>query len=102
MALPVFGQLARSKTVVASLFDPPNTICLYQLANGSRNLLGQGYLGGSYSYPSTNGIIGGGANIYLDADLALKEQALAKTNPVKGVPKLFQPDDELLAFLKKV
>jgi len=40
--------------------------------------------------------------IYLDADLALKEQALAKTNPVKGTPKRFQPDDELLAFLKKL
>jgi integrase/recombinase XerD len=40
--------------------------------------------------------------IYLDADLALKEQALAKTNPVKGVPKRFQPDDELLAFLKQL
>ncbi len=37
--------------------------------------------------------------IYLDADLALKEQALAKTNPVKGAPKRYQPDDELLAFL---
>jgi integrase len=40
--------------------------------------------------------------IYLDADLALKEQALARTNPVKGVPKRFQPDDELLAFLKQL
>ena len=40
--------------------------------------------------------------IYLDADLALKEQALAKTNPVKGGPKRFQPDDELLAFLKQL
>jgi integrase/recombinase XerD len=40
--------------------------------------------------------------IYLDADLALKEQALAKTNPVKGAPKRFQPDDELLAFLKQL
>lgn len=40
--------------------------------------------------------------IYLDADLALKEQALAKTNPVKGTPKHFQPDDELLAFLKQL
>jgi integrase/recombinase XerD len=40
--------------------------------------------------------------IYLDADLALKEQALAKTNPVKGTPKRFQPDDELLAFLKQL
>ena len=40
--------------------------------------------------------------IYLNADLALKEQALAKTNPVKGAPKRFQPDDELLAFLKQL
>jgi len=40
--------------------------------------------------------------IYLDADLALKEQALAKTNPVKSTPKRFQPDDELLAFLKQL
>ncbi len=40
--------------------------------------------------------------IYLDADLALKEQALAKTNPVKAAPKRYQPDDELLAFLKKL
>ena len=40
--------------------------------------------------------------IYLDADLALKEEAMAKTNPVKGTPKRFQPDDELLAFLKKL
>ena len=40
--------------------------------------------------------------IYLDADLALKEQALAKTNPVKGAPKRVQPDDELRAFLKQL
>jgi site-specific recombinase XerD len=38
--------------------------------------------------------------IYLDADLALKERALSKTAPidVKGVR--YRPDDELLAFLK--
>lgn len=40
--------------------------------------------------------------IYLDADLSLKEQALAKTNPVKSAAKRFRPDDELLAFLKKL
>jgi integrase/recombinase XerD len=40
--------------------------------------------------------------IYLDADLALKEQALARTNPVKGAPKRYKPDDELLAFLKQL
>jgi site-specific recombinase XerD len=40
--------------------------------------------------------------IYLDADLALKEQALARTNPIKGAPKRYRPDDELLAFLKQL
>lgn len=40
--------------------------------------------------------------IYLDADLALKEQALARTNPVKGKPQRYQPDDELLAFLNQL
>jgi len=40
--------------------------------------------------------------IYLDADLALKEQALAKTNPLRGAAKRYQPDDELLAFLKQL
>jgi integrase/recombinase XerD len=40
--------------------------------------------------------------IYLDADLELKEQALARTNPVKGAPKRYQPDDELRAFLKQL
>jgi site-specific recombinase XerD len=40
--------------------------------------------------------------IYLDADLALKEQAMAKINPVKNTLKRYQPDDELLAFLKEL
>src|ERR1700719_1348645 len=40
--------------------------------------------------------------IYLDADLSLKEQVLAKIKPIKGVPKRYQPDDELLAFLKQL
>jgi integrase/recombinase XerD len=39
--------------------------------------------------------------IYLDANLAMKEQALAKTTPVTTrTAGRFQPDDKLLAFLK--
>jgi len=40
--------------------------------------------------------------LYLDADLALKEQALAKTAATKTKPARFRPDDELLAFLKSL
>jgi hypothetical protein len=38
--------------------------------------------------------------IYMDADLALKEQVLAKTKPIKGKTGRYRPDDVLLAFLK--
>lgn len=38
--------------------------------------------------------------IYLDADLAMKEAILAKTAPIDAKPGRFQPTDELLAFLK--
>lgn len=37
--------------------------------------------------------------IYLDASLAMKEQALAKTTPPQGRPGRYQPGDRLLAFL---
>ena len=40
--------------------------------------------------------------IYLDADLALKEQILTKTKPLKGKPVRYQPDDHLLTFLKSL
>jgi integrase/recombinase XerD len=40
--------------------------------------------------------------IYLDADLALKEQALAKTAQAGGTCRLFKPEDPLLAFLKSL
>jgi site-specific recombinase XerD len=40
--------------------------------------------------------------IYLDADLALKEKVLAKTTPIKSKRRLYQPTDELLAFLKNL
>lgn len=38
--------------------------------------------------------------IYLDANLAMKEQALLKTAPPEGKPGRYRPDDRLLAFLK--
>ena len=38
--------------------------------------------------------------IYLDADLALNEQVLAKTKPIKSKAGRYRPDDDLLAYLK--
>jgi integrase/recombinase XerD len=38
--------------------------------------------------------------IYLHADLALKEQALARTTPLHVKPGRYQPPDQLLAFLE--
>ncbi|MHB2021090.1 MAG: site-specific integrase [Candidatus Xenobia bacterium] len=38
--------------------------------------------------------------IYLDANLALKEKILDKTNPPNGKSGRYRPDDRLLAFLK--
>ncbi len=40
--------------------------------------------------------------MYLDANLELKEQVLAKTTPFDVRPGRYQPDDHLLAFLKSL
>jgi site-specific recombinase XerD len=40
--------------------------------------------------------------MYLHASLELKQQALDKTTPVNGRPGRYQPDDDLLAFLKNL
>jgi hypothetical protein len=37
--------------------------------------------------------------IYLEANLKMKEEILAKTTPVEGKPGRYRPDDQLLAFL---
>ena len=37
--------------------------------------------------------------IYLEATLAMKEQALAKTSPAHGTPSRYRPGDQLLNFL---
>ena len=39
-------------------------------------------------------------HIYLEADLAMKEKALAKVLPHKGRLGNYKPDDALLGFLK--
>ena len=38
--------------------------------------------------------------MYLEADLELKERVLARTTPPGGAPGRYRPDDKLLAFLK--
>ena len=40
--------------------------------------------------------------MYLDATLAIKEQALAKTTPPQGKPGRYQPGDKLLNFLNSL
>jgi integrase len=39
-------------------------------------------------------------HVYLHADLALKEKALARTTPLSTNPGRYQPPDALLAFLE--
>ena len=40
--------------------------------------------------------------IYIHADMRLKEKALLRTKPTKTKPGRFQPDDELLLFLENL
>ena len=40
--------------------------------------------------------------IYLQANLALKEKALARTAPLPASRKRYRPDDRLMAFLKSL
>lgn len=39
---------------------------------------------------------------YLDANLALKEAVLAKTQPIQSRPGKYRPDDQLLSYLKSL
>ncbi len=41
-------------------------------------------------------------NIYVHADMALKERALARTTPANVRPGRFRPTDKLLAFLQSL
>lgn len=40
--------------------------------------------------------------IYIHADLRLKEQALARLKDIASVPKRYRPDDDLLSFLESL
>ena len=40
--------------------------------------------------------------IYLDANIQLKEAILAKMNPMQGRPGRYRPDDKLLSYLKSL
>lgn len=40
--------------------------------------------------------------IYLDANLALKQAVLAKTHPLTSQPGKYRPDDQFLSFLKEL
>jgi site-specific recombinase XerD len=40
--------------------------------------------------------------MYLDADLTMKERALARTAPLRAGPGRYRPDDSLLAFLSEL
>jgi site-specific recombinase XerD len=40
--------------------------------------------------------------MYLDADLQLKEAILARMNPMKSKPGQYRPDDQLLSYLKSL
>jgi len=40
--------------------------------------------------------------IYLDANLGMKEEILSKTTPINAKAGRYQPDDDLLAFLKNL
>ena len=40
--------------------------------------------------------------IYLDADLSMKERALARTAPLRASPGRYRPDDTLMAFLNQL
>lgn len=40
--------------------------------------------------------------IYLDANLQLKEAILAKMSPMQNRPGRYKPDDQLLSYLKEL
>lgn len=40
--------------------------------------------------------------VYIHADLQMKEKAMAKTTPLDVAPGRYRPDDELLLFLKSL
>jgi len=54
------------------------------------------------SSPSGWGMSPWTTQMYLHADLRLKEQALARLSPLGIKPSRYRPDDHLLAFLESL
>ncbi len=40
------------------------------------------------------------AQLYVHADLTLKERALSRTTPIGALPGRYRPPDDLIAFLE--
>jgi integrase/recombinase XerD len=39
-------------------------------------------------------------HMYVEADLAMKEEALSRLEPVMALPSRYRPPDQLMAFLQ--
>jgi site-specific recombinase XerD len=48
-----------------------------------------------HEHPSTT-------HIYMEADLAMKEQALSRLQPIVTAPRRYRPPDQLMAFLQSL
>jgi site-specific recombinase XerD len=48
-----------------------------------------------HEHPSTT-------HIYIEADLAMKEEALSRLQPIAGAPVRYRPPDQLMAFLQSL
>lgn len=48
-----------------------------------------------HEHPSTT-------HIYMEADLAMKEEALSRLQPIAASPARYRPPDQLMAFLQSL
>ncbi len=53
-------------------------------------------------HPENHGLAIQTTQIYLHADMAMKEKALARATKSKVVPKRYRPTDQVLAYLESL